>query len=298
MSDRFSVANAPEKDISEMDFKELRNKVQSLNDAFNLAMRKLLDTTENLDESNFSSGFLLKQKNMKAQLEATAERVKLTMTAEDLEGTLLNYSTIAQTASEIQLAVTAVKDYTTSLIDVAINDITLTVSNGAKSSILTLTAGNTVLSSQAITLAGDVVFKSDLETEGATVINGSNITTGTISAMDLSACNVKGSTYTTLLAGDGTVGGEIKMCYIGYINTVGGIRLDDEGAGTADEGQYRMFIYTRRVGGVPFHMKLESGGSMSLEAYNSVYISGESANITASDIYLNGNVYINGTKIG
>lgn len=173
---------------------------------------------------------------------------------------------------------------------------TLSVANGQKSSTLKLMADGVELSSARIAFTGTVTF-NDLSTEGSTLINGSNIRTGTISAMNLSACNIEGSTFRSILDDDGNVGGEIEMCYIDPYLKVGGIRLDDEGAGSQSEGRYRMFIYTKSVGGVPFHMKLESGGGMSLEAAMGVYISGDTASITAEDIYLTGNVYINGEKI-
>lgn len=62
-----------------------------------------------------------------------------------------------------------------------VDSFTLTVSNGSTSSTIQLKAGDVLISSQNIKFSGMVTF-SDLSTSGSTTINGSNITTGTISA--------------------------------------------------------------------------------------------------------------------
>ena len=89
-------------------------------------------------------------------------------------------STIEQTVSSITTRVTGLEgDY--SSLEQYVDSITLTVSNGSESSTITLRAGSTTISSANITFSGMVTF-TDLSTAGSTVINGSNITTGTISA--------------------------------------------------------------------------------------------------------------------
>lgn len=62
-----------------------------------------------------------------------------------------------------------------------VNSITLSVANKETSSTITLKAGDTTIASQKIAMSGLVTFKA-LSQEGATTINGSNITTGTLSA--------------------------------------------------------------------------------------------------------------------
>ncbi len=62
-----------------------------------------------------------------------------------------------------------------------VNSITLSVANKETSSVIALKAGNTTISSQKIEMSGLVTFKA-LSQKGATTINGSNITTGTLSA--------------------------------------------------------------------------------------------------------------------
>lgn len=67
------------------------------------------------------------------------------------------------------------------LINQSLESISLSVTNGQKSSSFVLKAGETTLSSGTITFTGNVVFESDLEA-GNTTINGACITTGTIKA--------------------------------------------------------------------------------------------------------------------
>ena len=50
------------KDINQMDFKELRNEVQMLRDELAIMQRKYEDILYNLDDENFS-GVLLKEKD-------------------------------------------------------------------------------------------------------------------------------------------------------------------------------------------------------------------------------------------
>lgn len=66
-----------------------------------------------------------------------------------------------------------------SMVDIGLDSISLSVSNYGTRSTLTLTAGETTLSSASINITGFVTF-SNLSTSGQTTINGDNITTGTI----------------------------------------------------------------------------------------------------------------------
>ena len=89
-------------------------------------------------------------------------------------------SSLEQTATSLQTQIrNAQGDIST--IEQYVDSITLSVSNGSTSSTIQLKAGNTTISSANITFNGMVTF-NDLSTAGSTVINGANITTGTISA--------------------------------------------------------------------------------------------------------------------
>lgn len=89
-------------------------------------------------------------------------------------------SSITQTVSSITSQITGLDGQITS-IEQYVDSITLSVTNGSESSTIQLKAGNTTISSANITFNGMVTF-NDLSTAGSTVINGANITTGTISA--------------------------------------------------------------------------------------------------------------------
>ena len=237
----------------------------------------------------------------------TAE--SLTTRITDAEG---NVSVLQQTARSLTTRISDA-EADISLIQQTANSLTLAVTNGDTSSVIRLKAGETLLSSQTIKFTGIVTF-SDLSTAGSTTINGGNITTGTISAIALSGntitggtisgATISGSTIRTLLGSTGTVGGELEFHYGSYGSIYGGMRLDDQGAGTELEAKRRLFIYTKN----PFALKLSCETRMSIEASWAVYLRSGSASIsldsdgiikiTAATINLAGTVKVNGTEIG
>ncbi len=157
----------------------------------------------------------------------------------------------------------------------------LEVSNGYSSSSITLTANGVGISSQTISFTGTVTY-TDLEGEGTTTINGANIKTGTIKAIDIEGCR-----FVCILKADGTVTGRLIFSYLEAVNEAGGVKLDDRGAGDENEGKYRLFVYTTTVHGVTFHLKLHSAGKMSLEAIDLLYAWGASVDIrSAGDMRL------------
>lgn len=216
-----------------------------------------------------------------------------------------NVSSLQQTASGL---VTRVSNTESGLSEVVqtVNGLSLSVTNGTDSSTIRLTANGTTISSKTIQFTGMVSY-SDLSTAGSTTINGGNITTGTINAIDISGSNIYGSTFISKLNTNGTTGGEIKMYYSDWSNqsyVAGGIRLDDTGAGTSDQSRYRMYIYTKtpvNMGSftpIPFALKLASESNISVEAVESVYVKGNNdVRIQGANVYLTGNVYVNGRLI-
>lgn len=159
-------------------------------------------------------------------------------------------------------------------------------------------------SAVAIKFKGLVTFE-DLAGDGTTTINGANVNTGTIKAITIDSCKVKASTFTSVLNGSGTVSGEMKFYYLAdYAEFLaGGIKLDSDGAGTDEDAQYRMFLYTNYVAGsdVAFSLKLKSADKISIEAADFLYLYGDNITINASQgrgtIHLFGDVYINGNLI-
>lgn len=218
-----------------------------------------------------------------------------------------NISTLQQTATSLTSRVGTLEgDYTE--IAQTVNGLTFSVNNGSSSSVLQLLSNGVQLTSATIRFTGMVTF-SDLENEGNTTINGGNITTGVLRAIDIEGVNVygsyiSGSVFETLLETNGTIGGEIKMYYIQNTSDrylAGGLRLDDEGGNDGGgDNAYRLFLYTNTVLGAAFALKLESAGSMSLESGENMYLSapGEiSIGGTGTTVNLIGTVRVNGNVI-
>ena len=225
-----------------------------------------------------------------------------------------NISSLQQTATSLTSDISDLEgNYTT--LQQTVSGLRITASNGTQSSTLTLTSNGVQLSSTNVRITGMVTF-TDLSTSGRTTINGGNITTGVISAIDISSVtidgsSITGSTFETILSAYG-VGGEIQCYYLsntsstylagglrlddeggsGDSNLAGGLRLDDEGG--SGDSKYRMFLYTRNALGVAFALKLESAGSMSLSSGNSLWMYAPSTvQITGSTIKMYGTVYVN-----
>ena len=89
-------------DINKMDFKALRNEVQSLRDELAIFKRKYEDMIYNLDSDNLGKGFMLEQNNLKTQITIAAGKIESMVSDTDLEDALSNYSKITQTADYIQ----------------------------------------------------------------------------------------------------------------------------------------------------------------------------------------------------
>ena len=112
-----------------------------------------------------------------ASFEITAEEIRAEI-SDEVEG--LN-SSIEQTATSIRSEISDEVKNLESSIDQAIDGITLSVTNGEKSSKIVLKAGEATLASETIKFTGTVVFESDLE-DGNTTVSGDCITTGEVSA--------------------------------------------------------------------------------------------------------------------
>lgn len=223
----------------------------------------------------------------------TATSTSLTSRITSAEGSI---STLQQTATSLTSRISDAEGNISTLSQ-TVNGMTLSVSNGSSSSTIRLMANGVQLSSQSIYFSGMVTF-TDLSTSGWTTINGDNITTGTIEAIDIYGCNIEGSTFRSILRNNSAIGGEIEMCYLNTNYVAGGIRLDDQGAGTEYERKYRMFLYTDTILGVPFCMKIHSANGMSIDSDEIIAILAE-GNITirGPEIRLFGDVYYNGTLL-
>ena len=140
-------------------------------------------------------------KNLRGKmLEITSSVDGLNVKASELEG---QYTELSVTVDGLTSTVAGKIDgqQAQSLIDQALDSITMQVSNGSQSSTLTLRYGSATLASANITFTGIVNFvtQSQLSTAGQTTINGGNMTTGTI-------LSSTGYTRLDLAAGDFKVG--------------------------------------------------------------------------------------------
>lgn len=140
-------------------------------------------------------------KNLKGKmLEINSSVDGLNVKASELEG---QYAELSVTVDGLTSTVAGKIDgqQAQSLIDQALDSITMQVSNGSQSSTLTLRYGSATLASANITFTGIVNFvtQSQLSTAGQTTINGGNMTTGTI-------LSSTGYTRLDLAAGDFKVG--------------------------------------------------------------------------------------------
>lgn len=260
---------------------------------------------ENFNDAEFDSIANIITEPVYVQLEGVeGEVASLQLTAQSLTSRITdaegNISSLQLTAQSLTTRITNAEGEVSSLTQ-TVNSITLTVSNGEYSSTIRLLMNGIVMSSRTIQFTGMVTF-ADLEGSGTTVINGDNIQTGTISAIDIYGCIIEGSVFRSVLDYNGDYGGEIEFYYLSTRYLAGGIRLDDQGAGTQYENRYRMFVYTESVAGVAFAMKLQAAGGISIEAGENVYIEastrltmdGNIVTISGSTVYLDGDVYING----
>lgn len=200
------------------------------------------------------------------------------------------------TAQSLTASVSSLEGSVTS-ISATVNGLTLSTTNGSTSSSIKLLANGVQLSSANLTFTGYATFTS-LQTSGATIINGANVSTGTISAINIQGCNISGSTFSTTLSSTGGVGGEIRCYWLSTAYLAGGMRLDVDGNVPVGSSPYRLFIYTQTVQGIAFVLKLQSAGNMSLASGQGVFIEGvQQVNITAPQIFLVGTVYVNGSPI-
>lgn len=272
-----------------------------------MLLEQLKYSMGNLDKDNFNDTGLEEIANLITepvyiQLKDDEANISaLTVTAAGLGARLSdaegNITQLTATSNSLTSRITSAEGNISTLTQ-TVNGMTLSVTNGSSSSTIKLLANGVLLSSQSISFSGMVTF-TDLSTSGWTTINGDNITTGTIEAIDIYGCTIEGSTFQSVLKANGSVGGEIEFCYLNTSYVAGGIRLDDQGAGTEFERTYRMFIYTNYVQGVGFAMKLQSASGISLEADENVYLyAGTRMTIEGtSGIYLNGDVYVNGSPL-
>ena len=90
--------------INSMNFKQLKNEVQSLRDELAIMKRKYEDIIYNLDDDNFSSRFVKEKGEMRTAIEINAEGIKTKVSNKEFE------STKTQTAQKIESEVKKLSD--------------------------------------------------------------------------------------------------------------------------------------------------------------------------------------------
>lgn len=255
----------------------LSRKVGMMYDYLVQLQESLRYTMQNLDSRNFNATGLLRiGETIREPLQAKITNLEgdsmlLWLTAEEL----------ATSLSDTEGRVTAVSQ--------TLDGITLSVDNGDTESSIKLVVGDKT-TEQKIQLTGLVSF-SDLKGNGTTEINGSNIKTGKISAIDMESC-------TWVSRGD-------DLCSVKIVDKAISFLLQ---AGDADKVAAQ--LYMTNLGVFRFDtlsgyvMKLASGSNMSLDATGSIYI-GTSEGYTTpviigkagSEVRLYGAVYVNDVKI-
>ena len=128
-------------------------------------------------------GFNLTVSELNGDFSSLEQKVDgFNLTVSELNG---DFSSLEQKVNGFNLTVSELNGDFSSL-EQKVNGFTLTVTNGDSASTLKLKSGSTELSSAEIKFSGMVTI-SNLKTAGSSVINGSNITTGTIANADRSA---------------------------------------------------------------------------------------------------------------
>lgn len=198
-------------DISLLDQVKVISRIHGLNRTF--PVTKLDIPMDNPDQATFSLGDVKKVKeqtytqstataisNVQTQVEEnnTSTSVRLEATSDSIEAEVKRAedaeASLSIRADEIVSSVSDMKTDFQSQINQKPNSITLSVTNGYRSSSIVVSLrdanGNQLDSDSGdIQFTGDVVFASDL-TDGTTKISGSNILTGTISAERIDVDNL------------------------------------------------------------------------------------------------------------
>ena len=184
------------------------------------------DGKEELSEKvNSVSNTIVQLKGKTNELERTIDETKSTIN--DVETGL--ESKITQTASNLSSEIEDTKNGLSSRIEQTVKSITLNISNGEKTAGIVITFENEKGQKQEVSgrieMTGIVTFKN-LSESGQTVINGSNITTGTIN------CNLLNG---GVINGQSIKGGTVEGSTItgGVFRSEGGNYLTEISSGIA-----------------------------------------------------------------
>lgn len=179
------------------------------------------DGKEELSEKvNSVSNTIIQLKGKTNELERTIDETKSTIN--DVETGL--ESQITQTASSLSSEIEDTKNGLSSRIEQTVKSITLNISNGEKTAGIVITFENEKGQKQEVSgkieMTGIVTFKN-LSESGQTVINGSNITTGTINCNLLNGGVINGQSIKGgTIEGSTIYGGTIKSENENYVTEI------------------------------------------------------------------------------
>ena len=157
-----------DKDINQMDFKELRNEVQLLRDELAIMQRKYEDLFYNLDTENFSGNFLkginskVSSGEVETMISQSADEIKLYAKKEAKSQSSGVYSELSVSVNEIQSTVN-ILGKSVSSIDIRADSIESRVTDivGGEESIFTQTSDGFTLDGRRVTLTGILYFTDD-----------------------------------------------------------------------------------------------------------------------------------------
>lgn len=205
-------------------------------------------------------------------------------------------SQITQTAEAIRAEISDLDDELSSEIEQLADSLKLEVSNGETSSTIKLKSDSLVLSSQEIKMTGVVKFSDLSEANGTTVINGANITTGKISAIDIEGCTISGGSFESLdenKYGVRIEGGLTKFLHAGL--DAGSIYMNENGVfSISTSAGYEMYIRSDA------RLEMKSDSNFTIDSVTTVLIGCDTnysgkVNIGKSggEVRIYGSLYIN-----
>jgi hypothetical protein len=250
-------------------YNERDNDEQRLKDIYSylfMLVEQLRYSLGNLGASNFNE----------TELNLIGEGI-----TEELDGEvdLITKALVGETGSIAQILasgdallarITDAEDKATEAI-MTVDGLSFKVTNGEQSSTLQLFSGATVLSSANIQITGMVTFL-DLKQSGKTQINGSNITTGTISAIDINGCNIT-------MYYDSDLGDDSSVTFVWGRRQVGslGFKYDPDSGDNP---------YVALKTDFAMDLVIVSDNEMHINSEDGMFINAATITLSAEDVYI------------
>ena len=248
-----------------------RERVDRVYDYLYQLLQQLRYTLANLDSDNFNDTGLDDLKN-----ETTAPlKDELEMFRRAIVGEGGSISDVVQTGVSFSVMISDLSKNVTK-IQQTVNGITLSAENGKDSSTVRILSNGVLISSAVVKITGMVTF-ADLSREGTTTINGSNIKTGTISAIRIASCVIDGSEI-NLYYGS-SEHSDTALYFKWNTIKIGQLSMFTDGVDSLVGVMLKTENYTA--------LKLEAGAGMSLVAKTLIYMeSKDYITLNSADTYI------------